>query len=373
MFLSTIAGHTGFLGIGCPHHPDSQLNVKTTLSASPHQGDQEIHYGILSCGQCKAEFPIVEGVAILVPELDDYFYEHAKGISTVLPKSAITNFEKVSPPSAIEAYETGLSEISELRNQQAGFVWEEDLETERVTHLYLLNHYVPRKQLPKNPDPVIEELLAQHWDQSPLALAAQKTHGERVLELGSGVGGLLSKLALHKSGSPPKTYLGIDQSFLSTHYARKVSFFSPHGFEVIPPHDLLMKPSKVSPLKGDPISLKGIKADFVVGGIAGCPARENIWDSVIALNALDMVDPPQVLPRTQARLGKKGAEFIQSCPYLWPPKSANGIPSPKFAQDLYGKEGLKITFSQEHVPWLFFKHERQLEYYSVHMFIASKN
>jgi hypothetical protein len=39
---------------------------------------------------------------------------------------------------------------------------------------------------------------------------------------------------------------------------------------------------------------------------------------------------------------------------------------------LYRKSGFKIEDSEKHIPWLFFKHLRQIEIYSVHAFVAKK-
>jgi hypothetical protein len=39
---------------------------------------------------------------------------------------------------------------------------------------------------------------------------------------------------------------------------------------------------------------------------------------------------------------------------------------------LYDQAGLSVTDSADHVPWLFFKHIRQLEIYDVHMLIARR-
>jgi hypothetical protein len=39
---------------------------------------------------------------------------------------------------------------------------------------------------------------------------------------------------------------------------------------------------------------------------------------------------------------------------------------------LYEKSGLQIFKKLDHLPWLFLKHFRQIELYSVHLFAARK-
>jgi hypothetical protein len=95
-----------------------------------------------------------------------------------------------------------------------------------------------------------------------------------------------------------------------------------------------------------------------------------------------MLDEPSSLPEFQYELLKKNGIAIQSCPYIWHPEVARKLrkrlPAPlknsssAAAEWLYEKAGFKIEEKQEDLPWLFFKHLRQLEVYSVHAFVARK-
>jgi hypothetical protein len=79
---------------------------------------------------------------------------------------------------------------------------------------------------------------------------------------------------------------------------------------------------------------------------------------------------------------KKGGIAIQSCPYIWHEQVARELRErlPDSIRDssqavswLYQEAGLAITEQVEHLPWLFFKHLRQLEIYSVHLLMARKS
>jgi SAM-dependent methyltransferase len=121
--------------------------------------------------------------------------------------------------------------------------------------------------------------------------------------------------------------------------------------------------------------------DLVAGDLVAPPVAAQAYDVTVALNTIDMLPEPAVLPEIQARLLKPGGIAIQSSPYIWHESVAaelrHALPSEirdsaKAAEWLYARAGLQVTERVEHLPWLFFKHARQLEIYSVHAFQARK-
>jgi SAM-dependent methyltransferase len=109
------------------------------------------------------------------------------------------------------------------------------------------------------------------------------------------------------------------------------------------------------------------------------PLKQENFDICLALNVIDMMPAPEDLPQIQKKLLKPGGIAIQSCPYIWhaqvsehlreilPPEIKN---SSAAVEQLYRNAGFQILEKMEHVPWLFFKHVRQLEIYSVHLFYS---
>jgi len=76
-----------------------------------------------------------------------------------------------------------------------------------------------------------------------------------------------------------------------------------------------------------------------------------------------------------------GGVAIQSCPYIWHRNVAERLrkslpkkirSSSAAVEHLYGKAGLELFRKIDHLPWLFLKHFRQIELYSVHLFAARK-
>ncbi len=368
----------------------------------------EIEWGTLVCRKCRARFPILAGVAVVVPDVGGYLTEHVKGISSSVPDEAIPQEYRDDYLAAKEEIETGHIE--------------EDLEAERVNALYLMNHYLradrgqrwwephsgqgaaaqPGAQLSAGPQasPLVAKLIEQHWDQGPFSViegwlrpsapaaaaqpsaqsarqpSAQPSGRPETVELGCGVGGLEPRLRPFLG-----SYLGVDSSFASIARARHLALgFAWKGTLRIP-EDLLQGPvsRKIDLPPGQP---NGGASDFIVGDLALPPLAPGLWDLSIALNAIDMLDEPSDLAEVQALLVRSGGQAIQSCPYIWHeavarklrkrlPKGVRG--SAAAAEWLYEQAGFQVTQRQDHVPWLFYKHLRQLEIYSVHLFQAAKS
>ncbi len=336
--------------------------------ASNSAASADILSGQLECERCKAKFPILGGVAVLVQDVRQYLIEHAKGISQLVADSEI-------PKEFRKDYLAAKAEI------QVEHI-EEDLEAERVNALYLMNHYLhvqgPLGEWWKPTSPVIDRLVRDYWDHGPFAQienwAAKIKPAQKIVELGCGVGGLCAIFARNRS----EFYLGIDSSFASIALARHLNLGAPYRSTIRIPGDLLQGPvSRKIEIKNTGMTSK--QADFVVGDLEAVPAENGAWNGVVTLNAIDMLEDPTVLPKIQHTLLAPGGFVVQSCPYIWHELVAKELRAriPKDIQDsaraiewLYEKNGFKVTEKIDHLPWLFFKHYRQLEVYSVHIFLA---
>ncbi len=332
------------------------------------------------CQKCKCVYPILGGVAILVQDVQEYLVQHVKGISRIVPDSEI-------PKKFRKQY---LEAKSEIESEHI----EEDLEAERVVSLYLMNHYLnvkPEKggetdwwrSNVGSSSPLIDSLVREHWDSGPFAKISEWVRElnrirpvDSVVELGCGVGGLARVL----SGSA-KSYLGIDSSFASIALARHLILGAPYPLELRVPGDLLQGVVSRKVRIPLPLSKPDGSIDFVVGDLDACPVADGEFDVAVVLNAIDMMPEPAVLPQLQHRLLKKGGVAIQSCPYIWHEQVARDLreqlpsgvkDSAEAVEWLYQQQGFKVGQRIEHLPWLFFKHVRQLEIYSVHLFAAKK-
>ncbi|OFZ19637.1 MAG: hypothetical protein A2X94_17500 [Bdellovibrionales bacterium GWB1_55_8] len=343
-----------------------------TLAAAVY----EITSGTLRCENCQATYPILAGVAILVEDIAGYLIEHAKGIARLVPDSSI-------PPDFLDDY---LQAKSELTTEHI----EEDLEAERVIALYFMNHYLSTSHAPSwfkpssgtTGSPLIESLIREHWDSGPHAKIVEwvmefsdRKPIQSTIELGCGVAGLSKMLR-------PRTsyYLGVDSSFASIALGRHLALGAPYDRAVRIPGDLLDGPVSMKIELPITPALDG-SADLIVGNLDNLPVIREQFDLALALNAIDMLDEPEGLPQLQHDLLKKGGMAIQSCPYIWHESVAAHLreilpkdikDSAKAVEWLYAQSGFQIEKKSNHVPWLFFKHLRQLEIYSVHLLAGLK-
>jgi SAM-dependent methyltransferase/uncharacterized protein YbaR (Trm112 family) len=331
----------------------------------------DILFGTLTCKDCGSAYPILAGIALLVNDVERYLRFHVKGISALVDDSKIPEIYR-------DLYLQAKSEI------ETGFT-EEDLESQRVNALYYLNHYVSAAKAKKDPwwrpkkdfSPEIDRLVKNFWDNGPFSKIAEwtkKFKSQNAIELACGSGGLAQVLA-----KTVDFYLGVDTAFVSIALARHINLGAPYSLSIQVPQDLYngALTRKITP----PKPIKGGHVDFVVGEIENLPVGKGEFDLTVALNVIDMIEDPSDLPRIQFDLLKAGGVAIQSSPYIWHEgvvaylrKSLPGkIKSSSAAVEfLYERSGFKIFKKIEHVPWLFLKHFRQIEVYSVHIFMAKK-
>ncbi|MBU6155198.1 MAG: methyltransferase domain-containing protein [Bdellovibrionales bacterium] len=333
------------------------------------EADADIRFGTLTCQSCRGEFPILGGVAILVPDVRDYLLQHVKGISKAVA------VDRIPKPYRREF----IARCAELEEEHI----EEDLESERVNSLYLMNHYLRVKGSPEkwwkgspaSESPEVTDLIERLWDQGPMEVVSSWIpRASTLVELGCGVGGLFRRL-------PPDTkfYLGVDSSFYSILLARHINLGTPFGGTLHHPKDLLFGNSSAQ-LKIEALENE-VPGDFIVGEMEQGPLAAEAFDGSVSLNAIDMLESPRALPEAQFRAVRKGGFAIQSGPYIWHERISRMLrtEAPKTITDssslvewLYKRRGFQIEKSRKHIPWLFFKHLRQIELYSVHAFFSKK-
>ena len=360
------------------------------LAVGARSASGDIQYGELLCVECEADYPILAGVALLVPDVEGYLLEHIQGVSSIVREG---DFPK--------EYRTSMKQAArELRELGPEHI-EDGLESDRINALYLTNHYLEGADVAQRLEkegaisPVIKKMILDYWDQGPMSRVAQiisesprkhqssSADSETLVELGCGVGGLAR--SVQKAGV---RYLGIDSSFLSIWHARRLN--SGHAEKIKTPGDLLHGPQTIefsvgpTGLGSSPPDLRAVDSDFIVGQIDIPPILAGAFDWSLSLNTMDMLEEPARLPFAQWVALKSGGQAIQTCPYIWHPEiarqlrdwaSTQAIPdraSTSVVQALYERQGFRVTEQDCHVPWLFLKHARQLEIYDVHVLTALK-
>jgi SAM-dependent methyltransferase len=339
-------------------------DCEAELAPDSNAHEKEIHSGSVRCVTCRKQYPVLAGVLILVSDVEAYLVEHVKGISRHVDDESVPKKHRAR---FLEAkHEIGIDHI------------EDDLEAERVTSLYVMNHYLSSREV-SSPDPALNEVIQRYWDHGPferIKSLVKKMGSEKrsLIELGCGVGGLFPALRGHLS-----TYLGLDSSFASIVLARHHALGAPLRNErCLVPHDLLQGTVSREVAIAQPG--KSSNAEFIVCDLSDPPVKKGSWQMSAALNVIDMLPDPRALPKQQRELLSIGGVAIQSCPYIWHPTVAEELrqilpssiqDSAAAVEELYREAGFAINAVERHVPWVFFKNIRQLEIYSVHLFSAS--
>jgi SAM-dependent methyltransferase/uncharacterized protein YbaR (Trm112 family) len=348
--------------------PLNDCRGKLTLA----RGD--LRSGSLKCANCAEEYPILAGVAIVLPDPEGYILAHVKGIAQWVDDREI--------PKTIR------KEYQEARRELEREHIEEDLESERVNALYFMTHYLSAAEAAEGvASPEIRELITRHWDRGPFHQVAEwvkeasVNRALTIVELGCGVGGLAARLA-----DSVQEYLGIDSSFASVALARSLYLAGEEGTGSKVPTEQGVPADLVREALARRYDLTALRQrlarpkqiDFIVGDLELPPVAPAWHDGCVILNAIDMLNAPEELPVIQKRLIRPEGFIIQSAPYIWHesvladlrPKHFSESDSAAAVEALYRGAGFRIEKSAAHVPWIFFKHFRQVELYSVHAMIA---
>ena len=335
----------------------------------------DILYGEVVCTECKgpnSRYPILAGVLLYVSDVESALIRHMKGIMALVPDQRIPDAHRAV---YLEARES----LAEDGFFDEGL--EEDLEAERVNSLYVMNHYLRTDQVPRTENPVMDELVARHWDHGPLEKTAswlKQKDVKRLIELGSSVGGLAQRLPRLER------YLGIDSSFASVALARHLALGSGYPHPVRIPGDLLHGPVSLEPELPAPAWRDREEADFILGDLRELSLFSPVFDGVVALGLIDMLEDPQALIQIQRQILANGGWAVQASPYIWHepvarelrdwvhqqglshPSHSRELSSSQAIQALYREGGFDLDESLEALTWVFFKHRRQIELYSVH-------
>ncbi|HEV2392430.1 MAG TPA: methyltransferase domain-containing protein [Verrucomicrobiae bacterium] len=337
-------------------HGDFPLRIAQVCRE--RQGD--VLEGVLHCGNtdCRREYPIIDGIPLLIGNLRQYVADNFGLISMrrdISPLIESILGDCCGPGSAFD----------QTRQQISSYVWEHygDLDPGFATGEF-------------KPGSMMESL------QAGLELAATLQAGP-IIDLGCSVG--RSSLALAEAGS--ELVLGVDLNYPMLRFASEVL----HEGTVRYPlrrAGLVYERREFATRFAHPEQV-----DFWACDATALPLPADTFALAVNLNVLDCVSSPRELLVSIGRLLKEGGKAILTCPYDWSP-TATALEAWVGGHSQRGPLGgsceavlralltpgahpgslttLKLVAEREKLPWRLRLHDRSTMNYEVHLVIAQR-
>lgn len=338
---------------------DARLRLLQSFSTS---GDHIVQ-GILRCPreECCAEFPIIDGVPILVRDVQRYISENIQAIA-----------ERSDLHPALESL------IGDCCGQ--GTVW--DLQRQHLS-CYGWDHFGDCVETPFPPDQAIDMGLTSPGSVRALlrALCEMKdlSHSGPILDIGCGCGRTTLDLAF----STEKAVVGIDLQFPLVRLASQILRTGAGRFPLR--HTGIV-------YRDTPIVWSGSlpdNVDYWVANILEPPFSNSLFSECFGLNVLDAVSSPAHLLVMIDRLLQPHGVARLSCPYDWSSLATPAIgwvgghsqradhrgDGPTVLRSWLQSQrdiDLRILGEIARVPWVLRLHSRSAIHYTSHLLCLEK-
>lgn len=344
----------------CPDRCRAPLALERFVS----DGD-DVTFGRLECTTCGQGYPILAGVAVLVPNPSAYMSAHAAGVRATVDWTQLDRAQRLALLGPAEPTPRQLDPM---------------LERARI-------EYVTRHHLRADPRGVrwwegasesfLTRTMLELWDRDPMSLAVRTLASigpvTSLLDLGTNVGGLACAASAHVD-----RVIGVDLSLVATHWGRN-HLRGGVAIDFEPPGDRLRAAPGARVVIPAPPEPKGV-VELIVADVRSPPVEAAAWDTISSLNLIDLLDEPELLPRVQRALLRPGGHVLSASPYSLSETSAARLrrwagesTSAAVAVDrMYADAGFTVRARQEDVPWLFYKNPRQVELYAAHFSVYSR-
>lgn len=316
--------------------------------------------GILHCsdGSCQAEYPIIDGIPILVPDLRSFITDHWPQLNAR---------HDLSDP------------LRTLLGDGAGA--ESGLEVTRQ-HLstYAWDHYAQFD--PEEPQGSLAPGSIARCLSEGLKLLEEEISGP-VIDLGCSTGRTTFELAAQSDD----LVLGVDLSFPMLQLAGNVLRSGIVTYE-------RRSGGMVYETRSFRVEFPGSdRVDFWLCDAMSLPLRDGGFGLGVGLNLLDSIASPVAFLQTIARMVKPAGQVLLGCPYDWSTTAApmeawigghsqrggHAGSSESLLRSLLtpgghpqSLENMKIVGEAEHVPWQVRTHDRCRVNYDLHMIAARR-
>lgn len=318
---------------------------------------EQIVEGVLLCshGGCQSEFPILDGMPLLVPELRRYVAANIGQIARRGDLSATLESllgDCCGPGSPFDA----------TRQQLSSYAWDHWADQDPETGAAAGD--------PGAPPGSVVELLA-----GALELAGELPEGP-LLDLGCATGRTAFELARRTRGP----VLGVDLNFALLQVAAEAL----RRGEVRYPRRRL---GLVYDSRRHPVATPGAaRVDFWVADAGALPFAAGRFAAIVGLNLLDSVASPAEAVTALSRALAAGGKLVLATPWDWSPAATpveawlgghsqrcgeGGAAEPVLRRRLE-EAGLEVVGERRRLPWRVRLHDRSLMEYQAHLLVARK-
>ena len=351
-----------------------RLDLRADRSAlgANHPAGEDVVSGLLHCEACGQSYPIIAGIAVLLPDWPDYIRSRHRHIAD-LPTDAL-------PKETVQ-----LLNDPDVRHRQ--IAPGDDQESDDVLNAYLLSHFLccVLDDLGELDDIFssarIADRVRRDWPQTPLALLKSWLAGDQLcgkfLELGCSVGGTVTLLAELLAGP----YLGLDLSIRAVAVARRLILGTGEAAQGLLPVQFGL-PIDDGLDDATRSRLHELAVDFIVANAWHPPVAAHAWDVVSSMNMVDFSPDPLSFVRMQADLLGPGGRCFTSAPLsphspasksLLSDQATGSAASPTDAlADAYRQAGLALSRRQDDLPWIVPRGPRYVDYFSVDALLLTR-
>ncbi len=303
---------------------------------------EEIWEGSLHCGRCGTLFPILSGVAILVPQPEDYLRRYHKALCRDLKRhgdlsTAGWKWLESQGPAGSEEYG------ADFRFSQ---------QFEKPGHIAQAISDDP----PALYGPFLDWLTAAGAE-NPYDVLAEwsrrlPTRRGLALDTASSVGGLLARFGPHFGAS-----IGVDLSFLAILLARRALLHLPER-----------EPTYlISRRRGEeverPLNLDRVSgAEFAVADCTRLPFASGLFDAVFSSNLIDIAPYAATLDEAARVTAGSGWLLLTDPFYFRTGEAPTAEPRQTLREDLAAR-GLEVKHERDGIPWVWGIYDRHWRLY----------
>jgi SAM-dependent methyltransferase/uncharacterized protein YbaR (Trm112 family) len=342
----------------------SPLTLSENLPITQAPGDeQDMVEGLLRCAGCGAEYPILCGLAVLLPETLTYLRQNYYLILGL----AAERQHPLSQPMLDHLQRQG----AHITSRESSRGW--NYSAARTLSLYLGVHYDDVQDTLSPVHPLVEFMRGYRRRDPYTVLMEMLTPRleptQRALDIGCNVGRMARELAARCAA-----VYGVDLAFGAAYTARRALMGRPTpltAYELF--RDGHIRQSRALDLP--PFQ----NAEVLIASGVNLPFPDAAFDVVNSANVIDVVPDPAQLLREKARALKSGGLFAISDPYCWGiaapvekwPGGRDGLPSAQAVRQQLAQV-LEILAEADDVPWVLRDHDRKFSVYLNHCLVGRK-